>query len=95
MTKLDRAALAYKLTQLKLGTRYDKPCPAIRPVLSAEERDLIVVALREGILREQLAENSWDDIWDDYCAEVPENRRSPQGAMAFAFDRLTYVQGKT
>lgn len=95
MTQPDRSALAYKLTQLKLGTRYGKPCPAIRPVLSAEERDLIVVTLQEEIRREILTENSWDDIWDDYCAEVPENRRSPQGAMAFAFDRLTYVQGKT
>lgn len=25
------------------------------------------------------------DIWDAYCDETPEDRRSPQGALAFGF----------
>lgn len=29
------------------------------------------------------------DLWDRYCAETPAKRRSPQGAMAFAFDAIT------
>lgn len=29
-----------------------------------------------------------EDTWDAYCAETPEDGRSPQGAMAFAIDRL-------
>jgi hypothetical protein len=30
-----------------------------------------------------------EDTWDAYCAEVESECRSPQGAMAFAIDRLT------
>ena len=32
-----------------------------------------------------------EDTWDAYCAETPEDGRSPQGAMAFALDRLYEV----
>lgn len=32
-----------------------------------------------------------EDTWDAYCAETPAEGRSPQGAMAFAIDRLHEV----
>lgn len=32
-----------------------------------------------------------EDTWDAYCAETHEDGRSPQGAMAFAIDRLHEV----
>jgi hypothetical protein len=35
-----------------------------------------------------------EDTWDAYCAETPEDGRSPQGAMAFAIDRLSEVLPK-
>lgn len=35
------------------------------------------------------------DIWDAYCEEVPADRRSPQGAMAFALSVTSTERGQS
>jgi hypothetical protein len=53
--------------------------------------DLQVMKERDELrARIERMERDPADIWDEYCAEVPDpDGRSPQGAMAFALDLVT------
>ena len=45
--RLEAAALALKISKLKLGIRFERPIPMAHPHLTEAERDLIVRALTE------------------------------------------------
>jgi hypothetical protein len=61
-------------------------------VLSYEIDEVTKVGRVTAHTRSAVPEIDPADLWEQYCAETPNKRRSPQGAMAFAVDALSRPQ---